>query len=218
MNRIPDKSIRMILTDIPYEQTNNRLNYNLRKINKGNVDILNFDLEEFLKQCVRICNGSIYIFCSTEQVSFIRMYLDSHGYTTRLCIWEKTNPSPANGQYMWLSGIETCIFGVQSKRRGGDPIFHEHCKNTVWRFPSGRSKIHPTEKPLNLFEYLINTSSNENDIILDPCCGSGTTGIACINTNRNYILFDNGKCDKKGKNLDKYWANITQERINTYLN
>lgn len=187
---IPDKSIDMILTDIPYEQTNKRLNYNLRRIHKGNADVGTFDIEKFMEECVRVCSGSIYIFCATEQVSFIRSFLDENSFTTRLCIWEKTNPSPANGQYMWLSGIETCVFGVRSKRRGGNPVFNEHCKNTVWRFPNGRSKIHPTEKPLKLFEYLIETSSNEGMTILDPCFGSGTTIEACINLNRNYIGYE----------------------------
>lgn len=78
-------------------------------------------------------------------------------------------------------------------------------------------KLHPTQKPVELYEWLIRTYTNEGDLVLDSCCGAGTTGIACINTNRNYILMDNGKCDKKGDNLNKYWSDIAQERINTYL-
>jgi DNA modification methylase len=56
--------------------------------------------------------------------------------------------------------------------------------------PSGKERIHPTQKPVRLFEYLIKTYSNEGDVILDNCSGSGTTGIACINTKRNYILIE----------------------------
>lgn len=78
-------------------------------------------------------------------------------------------------------------------------------------------KLHPTQKPVELYEWLIRTYTNEGNIVLDNCCGSGTTGIACINTNRNYILMDNGKCDKKGTNYNKYWTDIAQDRINTYL-
>ena len=69
-------------------------------------------------------------------------------------------------------------------------VFNEHCKNTVWRFPNGRSKLHPTEKNLRLFEYLIKVSSNENNIVFDPCIGSGTTAVACEKLNRKYIGFD----------------------------
>ena len=50
--------------------------------------------------------------------------------------------------------------------------------------------LHPTQKPVALFEYLIKTYTNEGDLVLDNCAGSGTTAIACMNTNRNYILME----------------------------
>lgn len=181
MKDIDDKSVEMILTDIPYGVVNRKSN-GLRKLHKDKADIIEFDLNIFLEECNRIFRGSMYIFCASEQVSQIRQTFVDYGLTTRLGIWEKTNPSPMNGQHLWLSNIECCVF---ARRKGA--IFNEHCKGSVWRFPNGRSKIHPTEKPLKLFQYLIETSSNEGDLILDSCVGSGTTAIACINTNRNYI-------------------------------
>jgi site-specific DNA-methyltransferase (adenine-specific) len=81
--------------------------------------------------------------------------------------------------------VECCIFG-----RFKGAVFNQHCKNTVWRFPIGTSKEHPTQKPLALFELIINSSSNPNDIVLDPCAGSGTTGVACINTDRRFIQIE----------------------------
>jgi len=63
--------------------------------------------------------------------------------------------------------------------------------------------LHPTQKPVALFEYLIKTYTNENDLVLDNCMGSGTTAIACINTNRNYLGFE----------LDKTYFDIAEERI-----
>ena len=66
-----------------------------------------------------------------------------------------------------------------------------------------RGKVHPTQKPVALFEYLIKTYTNENETILDNCMGSGTTAIACINTNRNFIGFE----------LDETYFNIANERI-----
>ena len=71
--------------------------------------------------------------------------------------------------------------------------------------PHPSKSIHPTQKPIELFEWLIKTYSNEGDIVLDCCAGSGTTAIACINTNRNYI------CIEKE---EKYY-NIIKERINS---
>jgi site-specific DNA-methyltransferase (adenine-specific) len=70
-----------------------------------------------------------------------------------------------------------------------------------------KDKLHPTEKPIELFEYLIKTYTNEGEIVLDNCAGSGTTGIACINTNRNYILIE-----KEQKYFD-----IINERIEVHL-
>ncbi len=66
-----------------------------------------------------------------------------------------------------------------------------------------RNKLHPTQKPVELFEYLIKTYTNEGETVLDNCMGSGTTAIACINTNRNYIGFE----------LDQTYFNIANERI-----
>lgn len=74
---------------------------------------------------------------------------------------------------------------------------------TILRFDSDNKKIHSTQKPVALFEYLIKTYSNEGDLILDNCMGSGTTAIACINTNRNYIGFE----------LDNKYYELANKRI-----
>lgn len=70
-----------------------------------------------------------------------------------------------------------------------------------------RSKsIHPTQKPVELFEYLVKTYTQEGDLVLDNCAGSGTTGIACLNTDRRFILMEN----------DPYYFNLCEERIQNY--
>jgi site-specific DNA-methyltransferase (adenine-specific) len=182
--KIKSKSVDLVLTDIPYTVVNRRSN-GLRILTKEDADIGTFNLNVFLKETVRVCRGSIYIFCGTEQVSFIRKFLVDAGLSTRLIIWEKSNPSPMNGEYIWLSGIEVCVFG---KFQGAS--FNEKCKNSVLKFPSGRSKSHPTEKPLRLFKYLVEVSSNQGDTVLDPCIGSGTTAIACLESKRKYLGFE----------------------------
>jgi site-specific DNA-methyltransferase (adenine-specific) len=187
MKKLKEKSVDLILTDIPYTVVNRKSN-GLRVLNKKYADIGNFDLKKFLRECVRIVKGSIYIFCSTEQVSLVREFLVNAGMSTRLIIWEKTNPSPMNGEYIWLSGIELCVYG---KFKGA--VFNEKCKNSVFRFPNGRSKFHPTEKPVNLFKYLVEVSSNVGDLVLDPCIGSGTTAVACLEKSRNFIGFELNK-------------------------
>lgn len=72
---------------------------------------------------------------------------------------------------------------------------------------NSRKLLHPTQKPVALLEYLIKTYTNERDIVLDNCMGSGSTGVACINTNRNFI----------GIELDENYFNIAKERINNCL-
>ncbi len=82
---------------------------------------------------------------------------------------------------------------------------------------NSQGKLHPTQKPVALYEWLIKTYTNEGDVVLDNCCGSGTTAVACLNTNRKFIGMDNGKCDKKGDNYQRYWSDIAKDRIeNTY--
>lgn len=192
-----NKSVDLVVTDIPYNEVN-RKHGSLRKLDKGKADIITFDLDMFVSELARVTKGSIYIFCGIEQVSDIRKILVQNKMSTRLCIWEKTNPSPMNGDKIWLSGIECCVFG-----RFPNATFNEHCKNTVFRYPCGRNKLHPTQKPLELIEKLVLASSNEGDTVLDPCMGSGTTGVACKKNNRNFI----------GIEMDGEFYNIASRRI-----
>lgn len=194
---LDNKSVDLVVTDIPYDVVN-RKHGSLRKLDKGKADIITFDLDMFVSELVRVTKGSIYIFCGTEQVSNIRKILVQNKMSTRLCIWEKTNPSPMNGDKIWLSGIECCVFG-----RFSNATFNEHCKNTVFRYPCGRNKLHPTQKPLELIEKLVLASSNEGDTVLDPCMGSGTTGVACKKNNRKFI----------GIEMDREFYNIASHRI-----
>lgn len=74
---------------------------------------------------------------------------------------------------------------------------------SIQRFPLDKDKLHPTQKPVALLEYLVKTYTNEGNIVLDNCMGSGSTGVACINTNRRFI----------GIELDENYFNIAKERI-----
>lgn len=181
LKNVPNKSMTCTVTDIPYGEVNRKSN-GLRNLDKKDADIVTFSLEDFVEEVCRVTSGSIYIFCGTEQVSAIRSLLVKAGASTRLCIWEKTNPSPMNGKTIWLSGIECCVYG---KFKGA--TFNEHCKNTVFRFPTVRGKIHPTQKPVALLQYLIETSTRGGDTVFDPCMGSGTTGVAALKSNRNFV-------------------------------
>ena len=121
-----------------------------------------------------------------EQVSNIVGYFSQkqkqNKGTVRQLIWKKTNPSPMNGDYIYLSGIENAVW---FKKRGG--IFNAHCKSNVFEYPCGRSKLHPTEKNHDLLKDLILDNSNEGNVIFDPCCGSGSHCLVAGENNRLFI-------------------------------
>lgn len=197
MKQMPDKCVDLVLTDIPYDAVNRETN-GLRNLDKGVADVLTVPLPELIKEILRVCKGSVYIFCGFEQISPICNELGLKKINPRLIIWEKTNPSPMNGQVTWLSGVEPCVFG-----KFPNAVFNSSCRNTVLRFPSGESKIHPTQKPIELFKTLIDVSSNEGDLILDPFLGSGTTAVAAKQLGRNYI----------GIELSQKYVDIANERL-----
>lgn len=195
----------MTLTDIPYDMVNRDSN-GLRVLDKGVADVLTFDLETFLDELYRITKGSIIIFCGVNQVSDIyKFFADKQKHnkgTVRQLVWKKTNPSPMNGQHIYLSGIENAIW---FKKRGG--VFNAHCKNTVFEYPCGRSKLHPTEKNHGLLKELILDNSNVGDIVFDPCAGSGAHLLCAKELGRNYI----------GCELNKEYFDVANKILKLYI-
>lgn len=220
MKQIPDKSVDMILCDLPY----------------GIIDckwdiIIPFD--KLWEQYNRIIkdNGAILLFGSEPFSSMLRMSaLKIYKYDW---VWNKRKVgNPFNGKYMPQKIHET--ISVFCKKT---PLYNPQMidikprkskmyKNTIKtnkRFKSidrfytqkypqsiidisnanNANKMHPTQKPVALCEYLIKTYTNENDVVLDNCMGSGTTGVACKHLNRNFI----------GIELDPNYFEIAKNRI-----
>ena len=194
---LKSNSVDLTLTDIPYDGVN-RDDGGLRTLDKGKADIITFDLEEFLKQVDRVTKGTIIIFCGMGQISTIYNYFAEKKGTVRLLIWEKNNPSPMNGQHIYLSGIETAVW---FKKSGS--TFNAKCKNTVFRHNSGMSKEHPTEKPTKLLQELIMDNSKPGDLVFDPCFGSGSTLESAKRTGRDYLGFE----------LNEQYFNIGKKRL-----
>lgn len=198
---VSDDAIDLTLTDIPYGMGNMKSN-GLRKLDKGKADIPTFDIADFLENVYRITKGTIIIFCGQGQLSQIfNFFLEKqkkHKGTVRQLVYEKSNPSPMNGDYIYLSGIENAIW---FKKHGG--TFNAHCKSNVFKYPCGRSKLHPTEKNHGLLKELILDNSNEGDLVFDPCAGSGSHLIVAKENNRNFL----------GTELDANYYNLAKERI-----
>lgn len=201
MKRLPKDSVDLVLTDIPYGEVNRESN-GLRELDRGNADIVTFDMQEMLSELYRVCKGSFYLFCGMGQISEIHKYFATRGCNTRLIIWEKTNPMPMNGQFTWLSGIEPCVF---AKKSGA--TYNYNCRNTVLRYPIAEPTGHPTPKPINLMRELLMASSNPQDIVLEPFMGGGTTIVACIKEKRRYI----------GYELERKYYDIAKKRIQLEL-
>lgn len=182
MSAMADASVDFTLTDIPYSAVSRKSN-GLRNLDKGNADILTFDLPAFLENVHRVTKNSVVIFCGKEQFSTIYAFFAGKKGTVRPIVWEKTNPSPMNGQHIYLSGVE---LGVWFKRSGAK-TFNAHCKNTVFKFSSGRSKLHPTEKNHKLLSELILDNTNEGDVVFDPCAGSGSHLLVAKQLKRKYL-------------------------------
>ena len=198
MELMSSNSVDLTLTDIPYNEVSRKSN-GLRELDKKEADILTFHLPSFLMEVERITKNSLIIFCGREQFSQIYSFFANKKGTVRPIVWQKSNPSPMNGQHIYLSGVE---FAVWFKKSGAK-TFNAHCKNTVFKYSNGSSKLHPTEKNHDLLKELILDNSNEGDIVFDPCCGSGSHLLVAKENGRQYI----------GIELDENYYKIAKERL-----
>lgn len=200
MKKMKSKSVHTIFTDIPYgevSRANNGLSQ-MKNSNLGCEDELTFDLIKFCEECYRIASDNIIIFCGKGQFSTIFNYFADKQGTVRQLIYEKTNPVPSNGQYVYLSGIENAVWFRKPKG-----TFNARCKNTVFRYPIQQPRTHKTEKNHKLIEELLLDNSNEGDLIFDPCMGSGSTGVVSKKINREFI----------GVELDSNYFEIAKKNL-----
>lgn len=188
MKSLPNNSVNFSLTDIPYDGVTRKTG-GLRQLKTldimGAADKKTFDEVNFIKELYRITKNSGCVFCGYQQIAAIWEYLETQKCTIRIVTYVKSNPSPANGQYVYLNGTEV---GVWFKKRGAK-VFNAHCKIPVFKcsVPSGKNRIHKTQKPDKLWEELIKDNTNEEDIVFDPCAGSGITARIAKKLNRNFI-------------------------------
>jgi site-specific DNA-methyltransferase (adenine-specific) len=191
------KSFDLVLTDPPYNEVNRESN-GLRNINKGGADSLPANIDNLLPHLIIICKGNFYIFCGIEQVSPIREYFVNAGLSTRHGFWEKSNPSPMNGEHIYLSAFENIIF---AKHAGA--TFNGKCIKPKWVHPVPEKNGHPTPKPIEVLKEMSTVSSNKGDTILDPFLGSGTTAVAAKQLRRKCV----------GIELEQKYLDIAIERL-----
>ena len=210
MKEIPSRSVDLILTDPPYEISNHdggRSALSKRKLFvKSKVDSMSdgFCYEKCFDEFLRICKiPNILIFCSNKQISKIMSYFESKNLSVTLLVWHKTNPSPlCNGNH--LSDLEFIVYvrGKGATFNNNTPFEYKRKIYASGIIPKS-IKVHPAQKPIGLLKRYIELHTNENDIVLDPFMGSGSTIIACEKTNRHYIGFE----------LDEKYFEIAKKRI-----
>ena len=189
MKDIPNKSVDMILTDPPYgmnyQSSRRTATKQFAKItNDTNIDWF----PEFIKECYRVLkdNSHIYIFCNDYNISKFRDLQEQAGFKNkRTLVWVKNNHTSGDLLGDYANKTEFINYAQKGRR-----LLNGGRDTNVLNFSRVSKLEHPTQKPVDLNEYLIKKSTNENDLILDPFAGSGTTGVACKNLNRNYILIE----------------------------
>ena len=208
MKQIPDGSVDLVVTDPPYLiETSGAGIY--KQADKQYVKELNGIKDGFSEQVLdELCRVmrkiNIYIFCSQKQIiPLLDYFVDRKKCNWNLLTWHKTNPVPACGN-KYLTDTEYILFF----REKGVKINGEYkTKFTYYVTPlnTADKKLygHPTIKPVEILQNLIVNSSNTGDVVLDPFMGSGSTGIACNNTGRNFI----------GIELDKGYFDTAKARI-----
>lgn len=226
MKKIKDQSVDMILCDLPYNTTNakwdvlipfDKLWGEYKRIIKENGAIVLTASQPFTSALIMSNREMFRYEIIWDKVNRYTGFLDAKIKPLKrhenICVFYKKqpiyNPQMTEGE----------PYKAKRSRKKGTPEVYGKFVDTdsenkgtrkpfsILSIKADRKKemgLHPTQKPIELFEYLIKTYTNENDLILDNCIGSGTTAIACLNTNRKFIGFE----------LEKPYFEIANERIN----
>lgn len=203
IKNIEDGSVDLVVTDPPYLKaysTGHR-----KGVKRSTTEILNdreFDLDILFNEFKRILkpDGHLYIFGCWQTGDKFKQELEKYFKIKNKIIWVKNNWTA--GDLFWTYGqsYEEIWYATNGRKklngkRDRDCLFY----NRV----AGKNQLHLNQKPVELIEFIINKSSIENDTVLDCFMGSGSTGVACLNTNRNFI----------GIELDEGYFNIAKKRI-----
>lgn len=199
MKDIPDGSVDLVLTDPPYGM-NFQSNYREKKYSKIENDTCLDWLDAFLQECWRVLkpNSAIYLFCSWHKVDVFKKAAEKLFKIKNILIWEKNNTSMGDLKGSYSPKYEMIIFAHKGRR-----VLNGFRYPDVLTAKRTGNKLHPTQKPVELLEIFVNSSSNDGETVLDTFMGSGSTGVACVNTNRNFI----------GIELDEGYFEIAKRRI-----
>ena len=219
LQNIPDKSIDMILTDPPYGITNCKWDSvipfahmweQLNRITKDNGAILLFGIEPFSSQlvCSNIHNyRHKWVWNKNNSCGFATVKLRPFSICEDILVFGKNRVNyypimESRGKTRNKGGYsKSDNYNLQPTLKKNNLYYPKNLLNFSNSVQKG--KVHPTQKPVTLLEYLIKTYTLEKETVLDFTMGSGSTGVACVNTNRDFI----------GIELDDNYFSIAKDRI-----
>ncbi len=203
LTKLPDDTIDCLITDPPYGidyQSNHRTATPAFDKLENDQDTANDLLDKVLaiSQNKLKINSHIYVFCSWKNFSDFESVIKKYFDIKNVLIWDKLNHGTGDLEGNYGERYEMIIFASKGRRllNGLRPI-------NILPFSRVGNMVHPTEKPISLLEFLIEKSTQEGEVVLDPFMGSGTTCKAAKNTKRNYI----------GIELDEQWYIEAQRRL-----
>ena len=210
MMKLADDGVKvdMICTDPPYlmNYKTGRRKDKTHDFCKPIANDTNFELiKDIMPLLFELLNqgGAIYMFCNTNHIDYFKQQIEQHFVLKNILIWVKNNWSAGDLKGAYAKQTEFILYAVKGRHilngaRDTDTLYYNRVV--------GNMQLHQNQKPVDLCKYLINKSSNENDTVLDCFMGSGSTGVACLQTNRNFI----------GIELEEKYYNIAKKRCSNY--
>jgi DNA modification methylase len=206
-----------IITDPPYnisqENNFNTMNNPRTGVDFGDWDRGKFNLYSWIPLYAKLlnANGSMIIFCSYRYISYLVDTLESEStgmIVKDIIVWQKSNPMPRNINRRYVQDMEFAIWAVKKNAKWvfNKPLDKPYLRSVfTTSLVSGSERLgHPTQKSLKLMQEIINIHTNDNQIILDPFMGSGTTGEAALRLGRRFI----------GIELNEKYFNLSTKRLN----
>ena len=210
MMKLADDGVKvdMICTDPPYlmNYKTGRRKDKTHDFCKPIANDTNFELiKDIMPLLFELLNqgGAIYMFCNANHIDYFKQQIEQHFALKNILIWVKNNWSAGDLKGAYAKQTEFILYAVKGRHilngaRDTDTLYYNRVV--------GNMQLHQNQKPVDLCKYLINKSSNENDTVLDCFMGSGSTGVACLQTNRNFI----------GIELEEKYYNIAKKRCSVY--
>ncbi|MDM0660037.1 site-specific DNA-methyltransferase [Clostridium perfringens] len=209
LKEMKECSVDLIVTDPPYKTitggnsdgANSKRPQGMLDGNRKLFKHQKLKISDWMGDIYRVLKEGSHCYIMTNSLNMEEMLTESRKAGFKLhniLVWEKNNCTPSQ---FYMKNCEYTLFLRKGKAKwindiGGSKTVHKY-NNIIGK------KTHPCEKPVELMEFYIKNSSNEGDVVLDPFMGTGSVGVACLNTNRKFI----------GIELDDKYFDIAKERI-----